>query len=121
MAAGIGDALAGADQFALSRREFRQAVDPARQRPVGGARVDDAGHRIGDQRDGLAGRRIRQAQERHVGRIEQPRTLRRILALVRVDAQQLDVRAATEELVDLQAGRTFLAIHENFVCHLRPT
>ena len=65
------------------------------------------------ERDRLARRRIGQAQERDVGRVEQARALGRVLAQLGRGAQDLDVAAAREILVDAQAGRAFLAVDED--------
>ena len=65
------------------------------------------------------GGRVGQAQEGHVGGIQQAGALGGVLALVGVDAQHLDVGALREILVDAQAGRAFLAVDEDAVssCH----
>src|SRR5690606_13420379 len=101
--------------------EFRQSVDPAGLRPVRSAGVDDAGSRVDDQRGRLPRRRVRQAEKGNVGRIQQPRAFHRILAPLRIDLEDFDVLAAAQELIDLQACRAFLAIHENLVRHLLVT
>ena len=76
---------------------------------VRGAGVDQAGRRVGDERGRFARRRVGQAQEGDIGGVEQARAFGRVLALVGVDAQHLDV-ALREILVDAQAGRAFLAV-----------
>ena len=115
VAAGVGDALAVADALALARIQLRQAVGPGRVHPVSRAGVDDAGGRIVDQRHRFTGGCIRQTQEGHVGRVQQPRPLGRILAQRRVDAQHRDIAAPAQILVDLQTGRSFLSIYKDLV------
>ena len=78
-----------------------------------GARVDQAGRRVGDQRDGLARGRIGKAEEGDVGGVQQARALGRVLAQLGRRAQHLDVAAVREVLVDAKAGGAFLAIDEN--------
>ncbi len=65
------------DAGALIGGQLGQAEHPVARRPVRGARVDQAGRRIGDERDGLARRCVGQAEERDVGRVQQPRALAR--------------------------------------------
>ena len=64
--------------------------------------IDDTGGIILDERDRLFRRRIRQAQERNVGCIEELAALLGVLALILIDEQQLDVVAAAEALVNLE-------------------
>ena len=68
------------------------------------ARVLDHRHRF--SRGGVG-----QAQEGHVGRVQQPRALGRVLALVRVDAEDVDVVTGGQHLADLQPGSAFLPVH----------
>jgi hypothetical protein len=82
-----------------------------------GGGVDDAGVRVVDQRDRFLGRFVRQAQESHVGGIDQALALGQILALVGVDLEHFDIAALGEVFVDLQAGGAFLAVDKDFVGH----
>ena len=115
VAARVGDALAVADALALARIQLRQAVGPGRVHPVSRAGVDDAGGRIVDQRHRFTGGCVGQAQEGHIGRVQQPRPLGRILAQRRVDAQHRDIAAPAQILVNLQTGRSFLSIYKDLV------
>jgi hypothetical protein len=69
--------------------------------------------RVRHQRHRLARGGVGQAQEGHVGGVEQPCALGGVLALVGVDLQQLDVAPAGQHLVDAQAGRALLAVDEH--------
>ena len=120
MAARVGDALAAADGVALAGCQFGQAEDPARRRAVRGAGVDEAGLRVGDQRRGLARGGVGQAQEGHVGGIQQPRALGGVLAPIGLDAQHFHVAPRGQVLVDAQAGGAFLAIDKDGVRHGAP-
>ena len=79
--------------------------------------IDDTGGIILDERNRLFRRRIRQAQKRNVGCIEELAALLDVLALVLVDEQQLDIVAATEALVNLETGRALFAVDINFRLH----
>ena len=117
MAAGVGDALAGADLGALLRGQFGQTESPVRIDAMRCRSVDDAGIRVVDEGDRLLGCIVWQAQEGDVGFVDQPFALGEILAFVGVDLEQHDIAALGEIFVDLQAGRTFLAVDKNFVSH----
>jgi hypothetical protein len=79
MAAGLAMRLARAGARA-GRRQLGQAEGPARRDAVRGAGVDDAGVGVGDQRHRLARGGVGQAQEGHVGGVEQAGALGRVLA-----------------------------------------
>ena len=81
------------------------------------AGVDKTGIGAAHQGDGLAGRRIGQAQEDDIGLLKQARALGRVLALVSIDAQYLQIATQGEVLIDLQTGRPFLTVDENLVSH----
>ena len=81
------------------------------------AGVDDAGLRIGDQGGRLLRCSIRQAEESHIGGVEQAGPFGHILAAIGLDAQYLDVRPLGQNLMDAQAGRAFLAVNKNFERH----
>jgi hypothetical protein len=110
--AGIGDARRRADARALIGRKLRQPEHPVRRRPVRGARVDETRLRIRDERRRLAGGRVGQTQKRDVGRVQQPRAFSRVLAFVRVDAEDLDVVAPREHVANAQPRGAFLPIDE---------
>jgi hypothetical protein len=110
-----GLAMRLAQRLALARREFGDAESPAGRHAVRGAGIDDAGVRVVDQRHRFAGRGIGQAQEGHVGGVEQACALGAVLALVGVDLQHLDVAARGQVLVDAQSGGAFLAVDEHEV------
>ena len=120
MAARIGDALGRADGVALAGCQFRQAEHPARRRAVRGAGIDEAGPGVADQCRGLPCGGVGQAQEGHVGGIQQPRTLGGVLALFRRDAQHFHVAPRGQIFVDAQAGGAFLAIDKDGVRHGAP-
>jgi len=114
---GLAMRLRRAQRGALAGRQLGQAEDPAGLRAVRGAGVDDAGARVGHQRRRLLGRHIGQAQKGHIGGVEQARALGRVLAALGVDAQQLDVGALRQHLVDAQARRAFLTVDEDLGRH----
>ena len=99
---------------ALVGRQLGQAEHPARRRAVRGARVDQAGRRVGrpapppraPRRRAGTGRRRR---PRSAGGRARPGPC----ACSGVDAQHLDVAALREVLVDAQAGGAFLAVDED--------
>ena len=69
------------------------------------------------QRDRLHRRRVGQAEEHQVGRVEELFPLLRVLALVLVDEQQLDVVPLPQALVNLEAGGALLAVDVDFRPH----
>ena len=77
-----------------------------------GAGIDHTGVRVRDQRSGFLRGRIRQTQERDIGRIEQAGALVQILAQVGIDAQHLDIGTRGEYFIDAQAGRAVLSVDE---------
>ena len=79
--------------------------------------IDDAGVRVIDERHRFLGRVVRQAQESHIGFVDQALALGQILAFVCVDLEDRDVAALGEVFVDLQAGGAFLTVDKNFVRH----
>ena len=117
VAAGVRDALGIPDRFAVRLGQLSKAVIPVRVGAVRGRGINDTGGIILDERNGLACRRIRQAQERNVGCVQELAALLSVLALVLIDEQQLDVVAAAEALVNLEAGRALFAVDVNFRLH----
>ena len=113
----IGNALGVLDGFAVRLGQLGKAVIPVRVGAMRGRCVNNAGRVVLDERNGLACRRIRQAQKRNVGCIEKLAALLDVLALVLVDEQQLDIVAATEALVNLETGRALFAVDVNFRLH----
>ena len=71
VAAGVGHPPGLPDRRAVRRRQLGKAVIPVRVGAVRGRSVDHAGIFVFDQADGLPGRRVRQAQEHDVRRIEE--------------------------------------------------
>lgn len=61
MTAGVGDAAAGADRFALRRGELREAVGPVIACPVRRGSIDHAYLGVVDQGDGFSCSVVRQA------------------------------------------------------------
>mmetsp|Transcript_6675 Transcript_6675/g.27871 ORF Transcript_6675/g.27871 Transcript_6675/m.27871 type:complete len:637 (+) Transcript_6675:4858-6768(+) len=119
MATRVGDALGRTDGVALARRQLGQAEGPARHGAVGRAGVDQAGVGVGDHARRFARGGVGQAQEGHVRGVQQTRALGRVLALVRVDLQHLDVGAGREVLMDPQAGRALLSVDKHLERHCR--
>ena len=117
MTARVGNALGIPDSFAVCLGQLGKAVIPVRVGAVRGRGIDDTGGVILDERNGLACRRIRQAQERNVGCVQELAALLSVLAPVLIDEQQLDVVAAAEALVNLEAGRTLFAVDVDFRLH----
>ena len=85
-----------------------------------GRGVDDACVWIVNQGHRFTCRVVRQAQEGDVGGVDQALALGDILALLRINAQYLDIGTARQILVDLQARCAFLAVDKNFVRHVEP-
>ena len=110
VAARVGDALARGDGGALALRELGEAVGPVGGRAVRRGGVDDAGVGVLHETHGLAGRVVGQAEEHDVSGVDEALALVEVVALVLVDAQQLQVVARADAVEDLQAGRAALAI-----------
>jgi hypothetical protein len=72
VAARVRDPLGRAQPGPLVGGELGQPIDPVAGGAVRGARVDQAGLRVRDQRRRLARRRVGQAEEGDVGGVEQP-------------------------------------------------
>ena len=117
MATRVGDALGLAQCITLPWGQLGQAVSPARQRAVRAAGVDQQGAGVGHQRSGLACGGVGQAQEGHVGGVEQPRPLGAVFAALRGDAQHFDIAAPRQHLVDAKAGGAFLSVNEDEGAH----
>ena len=115
MAAGVCDALCGFDGLAVA--DFSKAVNPVGVGAVGGGSVDDAGGGIFHQRHSFHGRGVRQAQENNIRRVHEFGALHAVFALILVNKQQLDILAAAQPPVNLQAGGAFLAVNINFRFH----
>jgi hypothetical protein len=116
----VGDALGLAQPFALSRGQFGQAERPVGVGAVRSAGVDQAGARVVNHGRRLARGGIRQAQKGHVGGVEQAGPLGRVLAVLGIDAQQLDVAATRQVFVDAQAGGALLPVDVDLECHALP-
>jgi len=96
VAARIADQPGRANGIALAGYQLRQPVGPAGGDPVRRAAVDHARVAALDEGDRLPRRSVWQAQDRHVTGPQELRAGRRILALVGVDLQQLQVLARPE-------------------------
>ena len=114
VAAGVRDALALRDGLALGGRKFGHPVGPVGVHAVRGGGVDDARVRIIAEGGAFDGRRVGQAQERHVGLVDEPLAFVQVLAEFGRNAQHFDVAALCESLINLQACCTCFAIYENF-------
>ena len=75
-------------------------------------------HRV-DQRGGLLGRLVGQAEDDDVDLGDQAQLRRAVLALLGRQAAQRDACDAGELVADLQAGRSGFAVDENGRCHDR--
>ena len=95
----------------LAGQQLGEAVDPAGGGAVGGGGVHHPGVLVFDERHRLHGGGVWQAQEHQIGRVQETLALGGVLALVRVNAQQLDVVPGSQALVDLQAGGALLAVN----------
>ena len=109
--AGVADPLALADQRAVELGQLRKAVGPVLRGAVGSGGVDDAGRRILHHAYRLPGSVVRQAQKHQVRFVEEFLPLRRVLALILVDEQQLNVRPGRQTIVNLEAGGALLAVN----------
>ena len=114
VAAGVGDPVAGRDGGALVGGELREAVSPAVGSAVGGGSVDDADAGVIDQRDGLDGACVGQAQEDDVRPVEEFAALFVVVALVFVDAHQFQVVPGADPVKNLQAGGAALSVYVYF-------
>ena len=70
-----------------------------------------------EKRHDLFGRRIRQAEEGEVGGVDDLRPLVHILASLRRDAQQLNVRPGGQTVGDAQARRARRTVDKDFHAH----
>ncbi len=113
MAAWVGDACGAAQALSMRCTQLRQAEDPVGLGTMRRAGVDETGFGVRDQRGGLFGGGIRQAQEGDVGGVEQAGAFGAVFALVGVDAQHLHVTAGGEVFMDAQAGGAFLTVNEH--------
>ena len=113
----VADPFRRGDAPGLLGVPFRQAVDPLGIAPVRRAGVDDAQVRVFDHGDGLARRRVGQAEDREIGGVQHLGAGARVLARRLGQAQELDVGAALQPRPDLQARGTDLAVDEDFCRH----
>lgn len=109
--AGVGHPFGVPDPLPLAGQQLGEAVDPAGGGAVGGGGVHHPGVLVFDERHRLHGGGVGQAQEHQIGRVQETFALGGVLALVRVNAQQLDVVPGSQALVDLQAGGALLAVN----------
>ncbi len=120
IASGIGDPLGRSNRRALAPVHLGKAIHPARRNPVSGGGVDDDGVGIGNQAGGQPRGIVGQAEDHHIGLVDQARPLFDILALVGMDRDQLQILAALQPLGNLKPGRPGLAINENLGDHGAP-
>ncbi len=75
--------------------------------------------RIGvvDQRDGFARGVVRQAEDRHVGRVQRVAPGVGGLTSRVIEADQIDIRPVFQPVEDLEAGRAGLAVDEDRGAH----
>ena len=90
--------------------QLRKAVVPPRRRPVSGGSVNDAGGGTLDEAHRLHGRRVRQAQKHDIHPVHQLFPLRRVLPLILVNEEKVDVAPGGKPVVDLKAGGALLAV-----------
>ena len=118
VAAGVGHISGPRDGLPLAGPQLREAVDPARRRPVGGGCVDHPGAGALRQGHGLHSRRVRQAQKHDVRFRHQPFPFARVLPLRLVDQQQADVVPRRQPVIDLQAGGAVLSVDVDLWFHI---
>ena len=119
VAAGVGDALRRCDRLTLTRAQLGEAVGPARCGAVGGGGVDDAHVGVLDKQYRLACTVVGQAEEHHVGGVDEAAALLGVVALVLVDAEQLEVAAVADAPGDLQSRGAALPVDvDPRLCHV---
>ncbi len=98
---------------------FRKAVGPAFLGPMRGGGVDHLDRRVVDQRHGFQGRRVGQAEDRHIGGVQRLAAAGGILALGLAEPQQFQIPPAGQPFGDLQAGGAGLPVdeHRRRRCH----
>ena len=113
MAPRIGHPLGKADPLTLAGKQFRKAVHPALCGPVGRRCVQQTGpgvlHQGGGLPCGLAG----EAEQRQIRHIQQLLPLLHIPALLRVDAQQLQVIPPGQHGSDLRPHHAAFSINKD--------
>ena len=82
-----------------------------------GRRIDHPHLGVGDQRDGLAGGVVRQAQDHDVGAVERVGPSRGILAARIVQDDQFELAARRKALADFEPRRTGRAVDEDLGDH----
>ena len=113
VAAGVADALRAGNARGLRRIHLRKAVNPLRVRAVGRAGVDHAHGGVVDGGDCFAGGSVGQAQDGDVAAVDGFGAAGGVLAVGLGQRQQLQVGAAVQALVDLQAGGALVAVNKN--------
>ena len=101
------------DGLLLTAAKFGEPVYPSGSDPVGGGGIDGPDGGIFNQRDGLYGRCIRQAQKYQIRRIQQLFPLGGILSLRFVYEQQVDIAACGKAVIDLETSGAVLAVNVN--------
>ena len=107
---------AGIFNFFLLARQLREAVVPCGIGAEGGGGVQHL-HVRAQQGHDLFGSGIRQAEEGKVRRVDDLRPLVHILAALRRDGQQFDLRALGQTVGDAQTGGAGGTINKNFHAH----
>lgn len=109
-----GDALCRADCFRLGGGKLRKAVDPSGCGAVGGRGVQHHRVRVFNQGHRLPRRRVGQAQDGNVRRIQRACARSGILALLLRQCEERDVGAGRKTFENPEPGRARTAVNKNF-------
>ena len=101
----------------LPGQQLRKAIDPAGRGAMGGRGVDYLCAVVLNERHSLSGRGVGQAQEHQIRIIQELFPLLRVLALFRIDAQELDILPAAQALIYLEPRGPLLAVDKHFGSH----
>ena len=116
VAPGVRAAGGSGDAAALRRVELGEAVLPGRVRAVRGGGVDDLDVvAVVDERHGLDGRVVGQAEHDGVRAVDRRLARGRVLARDRVDGHDLDPRVRAQAVEHLEARRAGLAVDEDLL------
>ncbi len=88
-----------------------------RCRPVRCRRINDAHLRVLDHRNRFYRTRVRKAQEHNVCGIEKFLPLGRIMPLIFIDPQELEILPLSDPFVDFKTGRSALSVNINLCLH----
>mmetsp|Transcript_43481 Transcript_43481/g.114263 ORF Transcript_43481/g.114263 Transcript_43481/m.114263 type:complete len:370 (+) Transcript_43481:294-1403(+) len=119
VAARVGDALGRRDALALLRAQLGKPVRPVWVGAMRSARIDQHGPIVVclDERSGLDGRCIRQAQDNGIGRVDGISASISILALVFGQSDEIDITAWAQSVAHLEASRSSFAVDKNTSTH----